>query len=162
MTYLRIALIFFAIFANAETLDKTKLNVVFITLDDLSYESLGVNGCKVPNISPHMDRIAKSGMRFERFHVQASNCIPSRALMMTGMYQQKNKIFSLGKAGAGNQLIRNTIPTVFRDAGYHTGIMGKNSHHNPFDPYTGFDVEYDQRNRVQNSTFPESKVEEGE
>ena len=143
MTYLRLALIFSACLVYGDTLDKTKLNVVFITLDDLSYESLGVNGCKVPEISPHMDRIAKSGMRFEGFHVQASNCIPSRALMMTGLYQQHNKIFSLGKAGAGNQLIRNTIPTAFRDAGYHTGIMGKNSHHNPFDPYTGFDVEYE-------------------
>ncbi|WP_040914567.1 sulfatase-like hydrolase/transferase [Lentisphaera araneosa] len=143
MTYLRLALIFSACLVYGDTLDKTKLNVVFITLDDLSYESLGVNGCKVPEISPHMDRIAKSGMRFEGFHVQASNCIPSRALMMTGLYQQHNKIFSLGKAGAGNQVIRNTIPTAFRDAGYHTGIMGKNSHHNPFDPYTGFDMEYE-------------------
>ncbi|MDD7987165.1 sulfatase-like hydrolase/transferase [Lentisphaera marina] len=137
------SILFFTCLVYGDTLDKTKLNVVFITLDDLSYESLGVNGCKVPDISPHMDRIANSGMRFEGFHVQASNCIPSRALMMTGMYQQHNKIFSLGKAGAGNQIIRNTIPSAFRDAGYHTGIMGKNSHHNPFDPYTGFDVEYE-------------------
>ena len=94
MTYLRLALIFSACLVYGDTLDKTKLNVVFITLDDLSYESLAVNGCKVPEISPHMDRIAKSGMRFEGFHVQASNCIPSCALMMTGLYQQHNKIFS--------------------------------------------------------------------
>ena len=120
-----------------------KMNVVFITLDDLSYESLGVNGCKVPDISPNMDKLAKAGMRFENAHVHASNCIPSRALMMTGMYQQHNHIFSLGKEGAGNQINKNTIPTIFRQAGYHTGIMGKNSHHSPFDPYTGFDVEYD-------------------
>ncbi|WDE98417.1 sulfatase-like hydrolase/transferase [Lentisphaera profundi] len=143
MRYLALLTLLLTTQLYAERLDQTKLNVVFITLDDLSYESLGINGCKVPDISPNMDRIANSGMRFEGFHVQASNCIPSRALMMTGMYQQHNKIFSLGKAGAGNQIIRNTLPTVFNDAGYHTGIMGKNSHHNPFDPYTGFDVEYD-------------------
>ena len=72
---------------------KIKAKRSFYPLDDLSYRNLGINGCKVPEISPHMDRIASSGLRFERFHVQASNCIPSRALMMTGMYQQKIKFF---------------------------------------------------------------------
>jgi arylsulfatase A-like enzyme len=127
------------LFANSSE----KMNVVFISLDDLSYESLGINGCEIPEITPHMDRLGQGGIRFENCHVQASNCIPSRALMMTGMYQQHNHIFSLGKEGAGNHLNRNTIPTIFRQAGYHTGIMGKNGHHSPFEPYTGFDVEYD-------------------
>ena len=119
------------------------LNVVFVTFDDLSRESLGVHGCPVSEISPNLDRLAKSGLRFEHCHVQSGNCTPSRNLMMMGQYQQHNRVFSLGKEGAGNQLNENTIPTVFRAAGYHTGIMGKNPHQSPFEPYSGWDVEYD-------------------
>ncbi len=132
-----------ALALSASALAEQKMNVIFVTYDDLSRSSLGVYGSEVEDITPNMDRIANSGMRFDLAHVQASNCTPSRAFMMSGKYQQNSRIFSLGKAGAGNTVNRNIVSNIFRDAGYHTGIMGKNPHHNPFDPYTGVDVEYD-------------------
>lgn len=119
-----------------------KPHVVFLTLDDLSRGSHGIYGCPVPEISPNLDRIGREGMRFNHFHVMASNCTPSRSHMMTGQYQQKNRVFSLGHEGAGNHLNRNTLPALFRAAGYHTGIMGKNSHQMPFEPHSAWDVEY--------------------
>lgn len=118
-------------------------HVVFLTLDDFSRSSLSLYGCRVPEITPHLDRIAQEGMRFEHFHVQASNCTPSRNYMMTGQYQQHNQVYSLGSEGAGNHLNRHTLPALFRAAGYHTGIMGKNSHQMPFEPHSAWDVEYD-------------------
>ncbi len=120
-----------------------KPHVVFVTFDDLSRESIGIHGCPVPDITPNMDRIARNGMRFEHFHVQSGNCTPSRNIIMSGMYQQHNRVFSLGKEGAGNHHLLNTMPSVFRAAGYHTGIMGKNSHQCAFQPFSGWDREYD-------------------
>lgn len=92
-----------------------RTNVVFVTIDDLSRESLGIHGCPVEQITPHLD-----------------------ALGYSGMYQQHNRIYSLGKEGAGNQYTFPTIPDTFRAAGFHTGIMGKNSHQSPFEPYSGW------------------------
>jgi len=118
-------------------------NFVFVTIDDLSRASMGIHGCTVPGITPQMDQLGYSAMRFEHCHVQSANCTPSRAIISTGMYQQNNRVFGLGKEGAGNHRIAPAIPDIFRAAGYHTGLMGKNSHMSPFDPYSGFDVEYD-------------------
>jgi N-sulfoglucosamine sulfohydrolase len=131
------AIALMALYAEAQT------NVVFLTIDDLSRESMGIHGCTIPDITPHMDSIGYGGLRFEHCHVQSGNCTPSRNLMVSGQYQQHNLIFSLGKEGAGNHFTLPTIPDVFRAAGYHTGIMGKNSHQQPFSPYSGWDVEYD-------------------
>lgn len=119
-----------------------KPHVVFVTLDDLSRGSLGAYGCPVPDISPNLDRLAAEGMRFDHFHVMATNCTPSRNHMMTGQYQQHDLVFSLGHEGAGNHRNTNTMPALFRAAGYHTGIMGKNSHQMPFEPHSAWDVEY--------------------
>jgi N-sulfoglucosamine sulfohydrolase len=127
----------FALWSQAQT------NVIFVTIDDLSRESLGIHGCTVSNITPHIDALAYSGLRFEHCHVQSANCTPSRNIMSSGLYQQRNRVFSLGKEGAGNHLSAPALPDVFRAAGYHTGLMGKNGHMSAFDPYSGFDVEYD-------------------
>ncbi|MEO0415078.1 MAG: sulfatase-like hydrolase/transferase, partial [Verrucomicrobiota bacterium] len=121
---------------------KAQPNVVFLTMDDLSRSSLGIHGCTIPEITPHLDRLAEEGMRFDHFHMIATNCTPSRNHMMTGQYQQNNLILSLGKEGAGNHTNHRTMPAIFREAGYHTGIMGKNSHQMPFDPHSAWDVEY--------------------
>ncbi len=120
----------------------TPMNVLFITIDDLSRESMGIHGNPIPNITPNMDRIGHSGLRFEHAHVQTANCTPSRNIMQSGQYAHKNGIYTVSNVGSGNQEIKNTIAHTFQLAGYHTGIMGKNSHMSPFDPYTGFDVEY--------------------
>ncbi len=128
--------------ASLSHLAWSKPHVVFLTLDDLSRSSVGVYGCTLPEITPNLDRIAQEGMRFDHFHMVATNCTPSRSHMMTGQYQQKNLVLSLGKEGAGNHANRFTMPAIFRDAGYHTGIMGKNSHQMPFEPHSAWDIEY--------------------
>ena len=58
-----------------------KPNFVFVTFDDLSRCVLGIHGCTVSNITPNIDKLGYSGVRFEHFHVQAANCTPSRNII---------------------------------------------------------------------------------
>ena len=44
-------------------------NVLIITTDDMNWDSAGAFGNPIPNITPHIDRLAEEGMRFERAHV---------------------------------------------------------------------------------------------
>ena len=61
-------------------------NVLIVTVDDMSADSIGAYGCSLPNISPHMDRLVKSGLRFKYAHVQVGNCMPGRNVMWSGCY----------------------------------------------------------------------------
>ena len=101
-----------------------KPNVLFITADDMNYDSLGVTGCKVPDISPNIDRLAAQGMRFEQAHVTAAICQPSRSVLMTGRYPHRN-------GAMGFEPISVDTPTLeesLRAAGYMNGIMAKVGH----------------------------------
>jgi arylsulfatase A-like enzyme len=118
-------------------------HVVFVTIDDLSRSSIGVHGCSVTNITPNMDALAQSGLRFEHCHVANANCTPSRNVMISGMFGHNNRVLTVSNEGSGNITRRFMMPHVFSAAGYHTGIMGKNGHAAPFEPYSGWDVEYD-------------------
>ncbi len=119
-----------------------KPHVVFITIDDLSKDSLGVYGCSVPEITPNMDKLAKAGLMFDHGHVHAANCTPSRNIMQTGQYMHNTGMSRVSGPGSGNHKVFPIIPDIFKAAGYHTGLFGKNSHMSPYDPYSGFDVEY--------------------
>ena len=51
-----------------------RLNVLFITLDDMNRDSIGVYGAKVPKTTPNIDRLASEGLRFEHAHVTIAIC----------------------------------------------------------------------------------------
>ena len=59
-----------------------KPNVLIITADDLSADSLGSFGCKLADTSPNLDRLASEGIRFEYAHVVCANCMPSRNALL--------------------------------------------------------------------------------
>src|SRR3954463_7310241 len=67
-----------------------KPNIILILADDLGYETLGCNGGE-SYTTPNLDRLATSGMRFERCNVQPL-CTPTRVQLMTGMYNVRNYI----------------------------------------------------------------------
>ena len=54
----------------------SKPNILFITVDDMNADSVGVFGCPVPDTTPQLDQLAAEGMRFEYAHVQVPNCTP--------------------------------------------------------------------------------------
>lgn len=100
-------------------------NIVVILADDLGYADLGCYGNRV-NRTPHLDRLAREGLRFTDFHSNGANCSPTRAALLTGRYQQRMKIDgALGENAPGLRLEEVTIAERLQAAGYATALFGK-------------------------------------
>src|SRR5262245_41738141 len=102
----------------ASAADSRKPNIILIMADDLGYETLGCNGGESYK-TPNLDRLAATGMRFERCNVQPL-CTPTRVQLMTGMSNARNYIefgFMDPKA--------TTFGNLLKHAGYVTAIAGK-------------------------------------
>lgn len=95
-----------------------KPNIILILADDLGYECIGANGGKSYQ-TPHLDRIAQTGVRFEHCYAQP-NCTPTRVQLMTGMSNVRNYV-SFGSL----EKSQTTFGHLFRDVGYATCIAGK-------------------------------------
>jgi len=103
-----------------------KPNVLFITIDDLRNE-MGCYGN--PRIqTPHMDRLARRGMRFDRAYVQATFCNPSRTSFLTGLRPDRTGIMDNRTWFRKRLPDAVTLPQLFRQNGYHTVRMGKIFH----------------------------------
>lgn len=130
----------------------TKPNILLIVADDLGYGELGCYGGKdIP--TPHIDSLAKSGVRFTDAYVTAPYCAASRAALLTGRYGTRFG-FEFNPVGAGNEHPENGLPLSertladgLREAGYVTGLVGKwhlggNAKFHPqrrgFDEFFGF------------------------
>ena len=102
--------------------DRRAPNIVLIVADDLGYGDLGCYGQKVLR-TPHIDRLAKEGLRFTDFYAGSTVCAPSRCVLMTGLHTGHCLI-----RGNGKQNLRPddvTIAEVLKGAGYRTGCFGK-------------------------------------
>lgn len=93
-------------------------NIVLIMADDFGYECVTANGGQSYQ-TPHLDRLAAAGVRFEQCHVQPL-CTPTRVQLMTGRYNVRNYL-NFGT------LMRSetTFAHLLKQAGYTTGICGK-------------------------------------
>ena len=102
-------------------------NVVVILVDDMGYGDIGSYG--VTDIrTPHLDRLAREGVRFTDFYANGPVCTPTRAALMTGRYQQRVGLeWALLPADrdAGLPATEPTLPRLLRDRGYRTGMFGK-------------------------------------
>jgi arylsulfatase A len=96
----------------------TPPNFIVIMADDLGYETIGANGGK-SYCTPHLDRLAREGVRFEHCYAQP-NCTPSRVQIMTGMSNVRNYV-SFGEL----EKSQTTFGHLLHDAGYATCIAGK-------------------------------------
>ena len=56
----------------------TRPNILLVTVDDMSCDSIGAFGCKLPGTSPNVDRLTTEGVRFAYAHVHTGACAPSR------------------------------------------------------------------------------------
>ena len=107
-----------------------KPNVIVILADDMGYADVGVNGCKdIP--TPHIDSLAKNGLRCTNGYVSHPYCSPTRAGLLTGRYQQRfGHEFNPGPPtdrtpGIGLPLTETTLADRLKAAGYKTGLVGK-------------------------------------
>lgn len=106
-------------------------NLVFITADDLNCDSVGAFGCRVPDTTPHLDRLADEGIRFTHAHVQVANCMPSRNVMQSGLYPHNNRVEGFYQVKADYPI----LPELLQQNGYFAAIKGKVSHSTPSSPY---------------------------
>jgi len=109
-------------------------NVVFIVTDDQNFDTLGCYGARV--MTPHQDRLAAEGVRFNRAYVTTAACMPSRYGCLTGQYPgrcphpQFQRAFPPGtqtKVGFNTPLPADlmSLPHLLRQNGYATGMVGK-------------------------------------
>lgn len=107
------------IFASLQSgAQQEKPNIILIMADDLGYETLQCNGGTSYG-TPHLNAMAKAGMRFEHCYANPL-CTPSRVQLMTGKYNFRNYI-GFGLLDPAER----TFAHLLKEAGYVTGITGK-------------------------------------
>ena len=97
-------------------------NFVLFIADDVSWNDFACYGN--PSVrTPHIDRLAKGGMRFTNFYLTASSCSPSRCSIITGRYPHNNGEACELHRPLPAHLVK--FPALLRDAGYYTALTGK-------------------------------------
>lgn len=101
-------------------------NIIVIYADDLGYGDLSCYGATSVT-TPHIDRLAREGLRFTDGHSSSATCTPSRYAMLTGEYpwRQKGTGIARGDAALIIQPGRTTLASILKSAGYRTGVVGK-------------------------------------
>ena len=107
-------------------------NIVLIFADDLGYGDLSCYGSETIS-TPHLDGLAKQGMKFMDFHVTSSVCTPSRASLLTGCYPDRvslpKVLFPDGAWGSDPNIGINpdeeTLAELLKQRGYATAMAGK-------------------------------------
>lgn len=111
-----------------EVLAAEKPNVLFIAVDDLAC-SLGCYGDALAR-TPNFDRLAQTGVCFERAYNQLPLCNPTRASVMTGLRPDQIKVYDLDRHFRDEVPDVTTLPQAFQEAGYWVGRVGKIFHYN--------------------------------
>lgn len=115
--------------AASEGTDARGYNVLFIISDDLGAQSLASYGnarCK----TPHIDRLARRGVRFTSAYCQYPVCGPSRAALMSGLYAQAIGVTSNGASGRFTRNLgrRPSMSQLFKQNGYYVARVSKIYH----------------------------------
>src|SRR5687768_13358165 len=103
-----------------------KPNVLLLVADDLGYGEMGFQGNKEIS-TPHLDALAKGGVRFTAGYVSGPYCSPTRAGLLTGRYQTRfgHEFNPPMRKGNGLPVTERTIADRMRELGYATCAVGK-------------------------------------
>ncbi|MBU4610682.1 sulfatase-like hydrolase/transferase [Achromobacter sp. GG226] len=111
-------------------------NIIFIVADDLGFADLGCYGGRAAafgGVSPVLDDLASNGIRFLEGYANSPVCSPTRFALMTGRYQYRLRgaaeepinAKARGSSTLGLPPAHPTVPSLLRDAGYRTALIGK-------------------------------------
>jgi arylsulfatase len=110
------------------TASATPPNIIVILVDDMGFSDLGCYGSEIP--TPHLDALAKNGLRFTQFY-NTGRCCPTRASLLTGLYPHQagvgHMVEDRGAPGYQGRLNERcaTIAEALKPAGYFTAMTGK-------------------------------------
>jgi arylsulfatase A len=112
--------------ADATTIPARRPNVIVIMADDLGWGDVSCNGATAVQ-TPHIDRLAREGIRFTSGYCSASTCTPTRYSLLTGEYAFRRPGTGIASPNAAAiiQPDRTTFASMLKDAGYATAVIGK-------------------------------------
>ena len=99
-------------------------NIVLILADDLGYGDLGCFGQKILK-TPHLDKMAKEGIKLTQFYAGCTVCAPSRSVLMTGKHMGRTTVRGNSTKPIVIKPGQQTLATVLKKANYSTACIGK-------------------------------------
>lgn len=133
-------------------------NVIFICADDLNNE-LGCYGDELVQ-SPHIDRLADRGVRFDRAYCQYPVCQPSRVSMLSGLQPGRTGVIDNVTPTREHLADHSFLPQYFRQHGYRTIMVGKIFHANyqthAYEDAASWDIEF--REDATSKSPPKSQI----
>jgi arylsulfatase A-like enzyme len=114
----------FFLFSAALTFAADRPSIIVIFTDDHGYSDLSCQGIQDDVKTPHIDKLALGGVRMTSGYVTAPQCVPSRAGLLSGRYQNRFGVESNGESLAGFNALQ-TIAERPKIAGFATGMTGK-------------------------------------
>jgi arylsulfatase A-like enzyme len=99
----------------------SKPNIIFVVADDMGFRDTGFSGNPIAK-TPHLDRMAAEGLRFDQFYSAAGTCSPGRMAILTGRTPMRARmVHTVGPMQEGEV----TVAAALKTAGYETGHFGK-------------------------------------
>lgn len=104
-------------------------NILLITADDMTWDSVGAYGCAVEETTPNIDRLASQGMQFDYGYVQIAICTPSRQVMLSGSHSHQ----TMTRCFTELERVGPALPDVLKQNGYHIANINKRQNHYDWD-----------------------------
>ncbi len=116
-------------------------NVIVVMTDQQRGDCLGIEHTqghsRHPVLTPNLDRIAEDGVRFAQAYATSPVCIPARRSLLSGQWPSTHGM--VGYLDGQEWHPEHTLPSVLREAGYQTQLVGRSMHQHPRRKRFGYD-----------------------